>query len=127
MASPIPMSFTGRDISAAMVKIIPPFAVPSSLVTTTIRGRNYTLRSDEDEDLPAIAGYVDRKMAEIAGRSTRVDDYTVAMLAALNIASEFEQFRKQVQDDLGSLDRDLASTAVLLEAAMPESAPSADG
>jgi hypothetical protein len=48
----------------------------------------------------------------------------VAMLAALNIASEFEQFRKQVREDLGSLDRDLASTAVLLEAAMPEGAES---
>lgn len=89
-------------------------------VTITIRGRNYTLRSDEDEDLPAIAGYVDRKMSEIAARSSRVDDYTVAMLAALNIASEFEQFRRQVQADLSSLDRDIASTAVLLEAAMPE-------
>jgi cell division protein ZapA (FtsZ GTPase activity inhibitor) len=89
-------------------------------VTITIRGRNYTLRSDEDEDLPAIASYVDGKMSEIAARSSRVDDYTVAMLAALNIASEFEQFRRQVRSDLGGLDRDLASTAVLLEAAMPE-------
>ena len=89
-------------------------------VTITIRGRNYTLRSDEDEDLPAIAAYVDRKMSEIAARSSRVDDYTVAMLAALNIASEFEQFRRQVHDDLDGIDRDLASTAVLLEAALPE-------
>ena len=89
-------------------------------VTITIRGRNYTLRSDEDEDLPAIAAYVDRKMGEIASRSSKVDDYTVAMLAALNIASEFERFRKQVQEDLRVIDRDLAGTAVLLEAALPD-------
>ena len=96
-------------------------------VTINIRGRSYTLRSDEDEDLPAIAAYVDRKMAEVAMRSTRFDDYTVAMLAALNIASEFERFRRQVDEDLVGLDRDVASTAVLLEAALPEVAPEETG
>ena len=35
-------------------------------VQITIRGRSYTVRSDEaDEDLPGIARYVDAKMAEI--------------------------------------------------------------
>lgn len=88
-------------------------------VQITIRGRSYTLRSDEDEDLPAIAAYVDRKMSEIASRSTRMDEYTIAMLAALNIASEFDRFRRQVDEDLASVDRELASTEVLIEAALP--------
>lgn len=88
-------------------------------VQITIRGRTYTLRSDEDEDLQAIARYVDRKLGEIADRSPRMDDYTVAMLAALNIASEFERFRREVDHQLASIDRDLASTAVLLESAVP--------
>lgn len=89
-------------------------------VQISIGGRKYTLRSDEDEDLQAIARYVDRRMAEIAGRASRVDDYTLALLAALNIASEFERFRRDVDEELGRLDRDLASTVVLLEAALPE-------
>lgn len=89
-------------------------------VQISIRGRSYTLRSDEDEDLPGIARYVDRKMAEIADRSPRMDDYTVAMLAALNIASEFERFRREVDAQLAAVDRDLASTAMLLEASIPE-------
>jgi len=89
-------------------------------VQITIRGRNYTLRSDEDEDLPAIARYVDQKMAEMTGRGVRVDEYTVAMLAALNIASEFERFRRSVDEELAALDRDLASAAVLVEAALPD-------
>lgn len=89
-------------------------------VQISIGGRRYTLRSDEDEDLQAIARYVDRKMAEIADRGVRVDEYTLALLAALNIASEFERFRREVDADLAALDRDLASTAVLLEAAVPE-------
>ena len=89
-------------------------------VQISIGGRKYTLRSDEDEDLQAIARYVDKKMAEIGDRGARVDDYTLALLAALNIASEFERFRKEVDAELVSLDREVASTAVLIEAALPE-------
>ena len=92
-------------------------------VQISIRGRSYTLRSDEDEDLPAIARYVDRKMAEIADRSPRMDDYTIAMLAALNIASEFDRFRRDVDAQLSNLDRELASTAMLLEDAAPTAGP----
>jgi cell division protein ZapA len=89
-------------------------------VQISIGGRKYTLRSDEDEDLQAIARYVDRKMNEIASRGARVDDYTLALLAALNIASEFDRFRRDVDQELQGLDRDLASTAVLLESTLPE-------
>jgi cell division protein ZapA (FtsZ GTPase activity inhibitor) len=88
-------------------------------VQISIGGRKYTLRSDEDEDLQAIAKYVDRKMTEIASRGTRVDDYTLALLAALNIASEFDRFRRDVDSELQGLDRDLASTTVLLESMLP--------
>lgn len=89
-------------------------------VQISIGGRKYTLRSDEDEDLPAIAAYVDRKMAEIGGRGARIDEHTLALLTALNIASEFDRFRREVDGELASLDRDLASTAVLLDAALPD-------
>lgn len=88
-------------------------------VQISIRGRSYTLRSDEDEDLQAIARYVDRKMSEIADRSPRMDDYTVAMLAALNIASELERLRRELEAQLAAMDRDLASTSMLLEDAAP--------
>lgn len=89
-------------------------------VQITIRGRKYTVRSDEDDvDLPAVAAYVDERMAEVAGRTSSFDDYTVAMLAALNIASDFEKFRRQVDVQLADLDRELASAMVLLEAALP--------
>lgn len=88
-------------------------------VQIEIRGRKYTVRSDEDgEDLVAIARYVDAKMAEIAGRGSSADEYTVAMLAALNIASEFDRFRRQAISDLSDLDRDLASTSMVLEDAL---------
>ena len=92
-------------------------------VQIQIRGRTYTVRSDEDdEDLTAIARYVDAKMAEIAGRGSSADEYTVAMLAALNIASEFDRFRRQVDSDLAEVDRELASTSMVLDAALGEGA-----
>ena len=90
-------------------------------VQITLRGRRYTVKSDEDDvDLPQVAAYVDARMTEVAERTGVFDDYTIAMLAALNIASDFERFRRQVDQQLTDLDRDLASTAVLLEASLPE-------
>ena len=89
-------------------------------VQITIRGRTYTVRSDEgDVDLPAVAAYVDARMAEVADRSGTFDEYTIAMLAAMNIASDFERYRRGVDAHLEGLDRELASTQVLLEAALP--------
>ncbi|MCB9758635.1 MAG: cell division protein ZapA [Alphaproteobacteria bacterium] len=87
-------------------------------VRITIRGRQYTLRSDEpEEDLEAVAAYVDRKMAEISNAS--FDEYTVAMLSALNIASEYHRFRRQVADRLDEYDRELATVGAILDAALP--------
>lgn len=86
----------------------------------TIRGQQYTVRSDEsDIDLHEIAAYVDAKLAEVAGRSSSFDNYTVAMLAALNIASDFERFRIQVDTELDELDREVASATLLMESALP--------
>ena len=97
-------------------------------VQITIRGRRYTVKSDEgDVDLPAIARYVDSRMTEVAERTGTFDDYTVAMLAALNIASDFERYRRTVDAELADLDREVASVELLLEAAMPEDAADEPG
>lgn len=87
-------------------------------VQITIRGRQYTVRSDEEEDIEAVAAYVDGKMAEIARSS--FDEYTVAMLAAMNIASEFHRFKRTVADRIDGIDREAASISAILEAALPE-------
>ncbi|MBX2796292.1 MAG: cell division protein ZapA [Myxococcales bacterium] len=84
-------------------------------VQITIRGRQYTVRSDEEHDLATIAAYVDRKMEELSRGPMPLDDYALAMLAALNIASEFEQFRKEVQRELVTMDEELSATARRVE------------
>jgi len=91
-------------------------------VQISVRGRKYTVRSDEEDvDLVEIAKFVDGKMLEISQRTGSVDEYTIAMLTALNIASEFERFKREVDGELASLDREIASTAVLMEASLPAS------
>jgi cell division protein ZapA (FtsZ GTPase activity inhibitor) len=80
-----------------------------------IRGRRYTVRSDEEDvDLQALAAYVDRQIAEVADRAPSLDDYTATMLAALNIASEYERLRRRVASELDGLDRELAATQAVL-------------
>lgn len=87
-----------------------------------IRGRRYTVRSDEDDvDLQALATYVDRQIAEVADRAPGLDEYTAAMLAALNIASEYERLRRRVAEELDAVDRDLAATQAVLGASVEPS------
>lgn len=90
-------------------------------VQITIRGRRYTVRSEEgDVDPIAVARYVDARMAEFSQRASTSDEYTVALLTAMNIASDFERFRRDIDADLDALDREVASATLLLEAATGE-------
>lgn len=83
-------------------------------VQITLRGRKYTLQTDEEEDLHEIAAYVDRKFDEVSQQASRLDDYTLAILAALNIASEYERFRKRAMADLRAVDEGVASAELVL-------------
>ncbi len=89
-------------------------------VTIQIRGRTYTLRSDaEPEELKALAAYVDRRMAEL--ERAEFDDYTVALLAALNIAQDFHRHRQRVRGELVELAREVEAAGALVDAALPGS------
>ena len=90
-------------------------------VRITIRGREYTVRGDDNgNDLQLLAADLDRRMTETAERTRSFDEYTIAMLTALNIASELQQLKAQVADRLDELDRDAASVAAMIEAALPD-------
>ncbi len=93
-------------------------------VRITVRGRTYTVRSDEDDvDLQSVAKYVDEKMSEVSGRaSASVDDYTIAMLTCLNIASEFERYRAEVDGRLKKVEQEVVAADMLLRSAAGESA-----
>ena len=87
-------------------------------VQITIQGRQYTLRTDQpDEDLHEVARYVDAKMNSMKRAS--FDSYTVAILAALNIASEYKAFRTRVGESLASMDKEAGAISAVIEAAIP--------
>ncbi len=89
-------------------------------VRITIRGREYTVRGDDNADsLQSLAADLDRRMAETAERTRSFDEYTIAMLTALNLASELHQLKGQVAARLDEIDRDAASVAAMIEAALP--------
>lgn len=59
-----------------------------------IFGQTYTLRADADEEhVRRVAEFVDLKMREVAAASRSVSTQQIAVLAALDIASEFLQGR----------------------------------
>ncbi len=89
-------------------------------VQITIRGRQYTVRGDDSgENIQELAAELDRRMSEVADRTRSFDEYTVAMLTALNLLSEIERLKLATARRLDELDRDATSIAAMLEAALP--------
>ncbi|HRC87592.1 MAG TPA: cell division protein ZapA [Thermoanaerobaculia bacterium] len=67
----------------------------SSTIAVEIFGAVYHLRGNDDgEYLKELAGYVDRKMREVAGKASAVDVPRLAILTALNLSDELFQCRK---------------------------------
>jgi len=61
-------------------------------IEVEIMGERVTLRTDEDEEhVRNVAGYVDRKMQEIVKATRPTAKSSIAMLAALNIADEYQR------------------------------------
>jgi cell division protein ZapA len=94
----------------------------SHLVQVEIYGQSYNLRGEGDSAyLQELAGYVDRRMREVAEATATVDSLKVAILAALNIADEGRRDRRaaptakpgtdRVARLIGELDRSLAEAS----------------
>ncbi len=67
---------------------------PNHLVQVEIYGQAYNLRGQGEVGyIQDLAGYVDRKMREVAEATATVDSLKVAILTALNIADESRQGR----------------------------------
>jgi cell division protein ZapA len=89
-------------------------------VRITIRGRQYTVRGDDnEEEVQQVARELDARLSEVASRTRSFDEYTIALLTALNLASELHRMRKQMQGRLGEIDREAASLAAMLESMLP--------
>ena len=87
--------------------------------TTTdveIFGSTYHVRGDKDPELlQELAGLVDGKMREIAQQVSTVDTGKIAILAALNIADELLQCRKQQEGERVEIQDKVTRLAERLE------------
>jgi len=64
-----------------------------------IYNQTYNLRSDHSSEyIQELAAHVDRRMNEIASATMTVDSLRVAILAALQIADEFYESRRELRE-----------------------------
>ncbi len=84
-------------------------------VEVKIMGQKVVLRSDDEEQyIRKVAEYVDGKMQEVSKSATSRGKYSVAMLAALNIADEYHRLKDNHDTVATRVDRLLERlTAVL--------------
>lgn len=88
---------------------------PKAQVEVQIYGHPYTIRSEADREyVQNVAGYVDRKMREVAAKVPVNSLSRVAVLAALNIADELFKERRRRE----AFDQALAVRAAELEKAL---------
>ena len=86
-----------------------------------IFGQVYRLRSDEDaERVRQIAEMVDQKMNRIADRGASVDNYRIAVLAALELADELHTLRDKHSELQSTVDAKSSSLAALLDSAVED-------
>ncbi len=89
-------------------------------IRISIRGRQYTVSGDSSsDDIQAVAAELDQRLEEVAARTRAFDEYTIALLTALNLASELRRVRHDVVGRLAELEREVESVTALLEAALP--------
>jgi cell division protein ZapA len=83
-------------------------------VDIEIMGERFTIRSDAEESyIRKVAGYVDGKIQEVLKTTRPTAKANVAMLAALNIADEYERLKESydgVLQRVSSLSKRLSSS-----------------
>ncbi len=89
---------------------------PSQSYKVVIYNQTYNLRSDHDEEyIHQLAAHVDRRMNEIASATMTVDSLRVAILAALQIADELYQSRREMEETDDEIAKRSAKYADLLD------------
>lgn len=65
----------------------------------TILNQKFTLKSENDEkQVKKVADYVNKKMHEIVSTNKAISTANVAILAALNIADDFYQYKRRKKE-----------------------------
>ncbi len=75
-------------------------------VEVEIMGQAFSVTSDDaEEHVRRVAEYVDDKMREITAGGRVVSSHAAAVLAALNIASEYQKLQERIAQFEETIDR----------------------
>ena len=95
---------------------------PRQSARVTIYGEEYAVRSDGDVAyIREVAEFVDRKMREVADKTSNKSPSRIAILAALNIADELFAERKNGDHGVIALEERANHIISLLSEKLPES------
>lgn len=81
-------------------------------VSVTINGRAYQIACDDgqEEHLRQLAGYIDRRVAELVAAMGQIGDMRLLVMVSLLIADELSEVKRQL-DDSRKTSEDARSTA----------------
>ena len=74
---------------------------PSS-IRVEIYDQSYNLRGSDPKYIEGLADYVDSKMRAVAQQTSTVDSLRLAVLAALNIADEYQVLKRKYEELAGN-------------------------
>ena len=90
-------------------------------VRVNIYGEEYPIRSDGDvEYIREVAGYLDRRMRDIAETVPNKSPARIAILAALNITDELFRERRTGKDEISSVEKRANDIISMLDEKLPE-------
>jgi cell division protein ZapA len=87
----------------------------TNATTVEIFGREYKIKGADQDYVREIAKYVDGKMKEVAQGTTLPSQDRLAILAAMHIADELFQYKREQSDKLISIEHKTESLISLLD------------
>jgi len=84
-------------------------------VRVEIFDQAYNLRGTDPEYINKLAEYVDSKMRAVASQTSTVDSLRLAVLAALNIADEYQVLKRKYDSISGNLSQRTTNLADALD------------
>ncbi len=93
---------------------------PNGSVRVEIYDQSYNLRGFDPRYIQELAAYVDSTMRNVAQQTSTIDSLRLAVLAALNIADEYQQLKRKYDAVAADYNRRAASLAGPLDEALRE-------
>jgi len=90
-------------------------------VRVEIYDQAYNLRGTDPEYINKLAEYVDGKMRAVASQTATVDSLRLAVLAALNIADEYQVLKRKYDSISGELNKRTTNLADALDEVLKDS------